>query len=379
MTTDTAPAPSGRRAAGVHWDLSPLVSDAAEARARLDAALERSRAFESRYRGALPDMDGPALAEALEELAGIDNELSRVSSYAHLRESVDVTDEENKDLSAAVDRGLVEAGNALRFFDLEWLALDDDARARPVRRARGGARPPLPGGDAPLRAAHAARSPRSACSPSGARRPRARGTPCSARSPRRSRCPSTRARATASSPTPSTACSPTCATPTATCAGARSRRSTTVSSPHTDTLAHVYDTLVGDRLAMDTLRGYAGPMEPTHLRNELPGGVVEGMMDAVERHYGLAHRWFRVKAGHPRPRPAGAARPVRADRRGPRGGLPRGARGSSTSRSAASRRASPRSPAGSSRSAASTPSRGPASAAAPSARRSPRTPRRTSS
>ena len=67
--------------------------------------------------------------------------------------------------------------------------------------------------------------------------------------------------------------------------------------PHRDTLAHVYDTLVADRLAMDRLRGYEGPMDPTHLRNELPAGVVEGMMDAVERHYPLAHRWFRVKAG----------------------------------------------------------------------------------
>ena len=131
MTTDTAPAPSGRRAAGIHWDLSPLVADAAEARARLDAALERSRAFETRYRGALPAMDGPALAEALAELADIDNDLSRVSSYAHLRESVDVTDQENKDLSAAIDRGLVEAGNALRFFDLEWLALDDEGARAP--------------------------------------------------------------------------------------------------------------------------------------------------------------------------------------------------------------------------------------------------------
>ncbi len=67
--------------------------------------------------------------------------------------------------------------------------------------------------------------------------------------------------------------------------------------PHTETLAHVYDTLVGDRLAMDALRGYAGPMDPTHLRNELPGPVVEGMLDAVERHYRIAHRWFAIKAG----------------------------------------------------------------------------------
>ena len=236
MTTDTASAP-GRRAAGVHWDLSPLVADAAAARERLDAGLERSRAFEARYRGTLAGSSTAAgLAEALAELAEIDNELSRVSSYAHLRESVDVTDEENKDLSAAIDRGLVEAGNALRFFDLEWLALDDDARPRALRRARGGPRPPLPASRCAASRRTRCPSPRSGCSPSAARRRRARGRRCSARSPRPSRCRSTPARATASSRTPSTACSRTCATPTATCAGGRSRRSTTALEPHTDTL-----------------------------------------------------------------------------------------------------------------------------------------------
>ena len=43
------------------------------------------------------------------------------------------------------------------------------------------------------------------------------------------------------------------------------------------------------------------------------------MLDAVERHYGIAHRWFRHQGRHPRRRPARAARPVRADRRGPLG------------------------------------------------------------
>ena len=48
---------------------------------------------------------------------------------------------------------------------------------------------------------------------------------------------------------------------------------------------------------MDRLRSYASPMDPTHLRNELPGEVVDRMLDAVERHYPIAHRWFRFKAG----------------------------------------------------------------------------------
>src|SRR5262249_58327254 len=66
------------------------------------------------------------LAEMLRELAEIDNELSRLASYAHLREAVDVTDQENRDLSAAIDRALVEAANLLRFAEHEWIALPDD-------------------------------------------------------------------------------------------------------------------------------------------------------------------------------------------------------------------------------------------------------------
>ena len=47
-------------------------------------------------------------------------------SYASLRKAVDVTNEENRDLSAAVEQGVVQVLNALRFFELEWLALEDE-------------------------------------------------------------------------------------------------------------------------------------------------------------------------------------------------------------------------------------------------------------
>lgn len=296
MTTATGTAPSGPRAAGVHWDLSPLVSDAAAARERLAAALERSRAFEARYRGAVAGMDGPALAEALAELAAIDNELSRVSSYAHLRESVDVTDQENKDLSSAVDRALVEAGNALRFFDLEWLALDEEV-ARPLY-------------DAPevARDRHYLVSLR-------------RFAPHTLSEPEERMLSERGPAAVSAWQTLFGQITSTLEVPFDAGEGEgvephtidrllahvrnpdRDLRRHALEAlydglePHVDTLAHCYDTLVGDRLAMDALRGYAGPMDPTHLRNELPGHVVEGMMDAVERNYGIAHRWFRVKAG----------------------------------------------------------------------------------
>ena len=111
-------------AAGVRWDLSPLFGSADDARAALATSFERATSFEQTWRGAMPDMTGPRLAEALLELGEIDNLLSRVHSYASLRKAVDVTDEENRDLSAAVEQGVVQVLNALRFFELEWLERD---------------------------------------------------------------------------------------------------------------------------------------------------------------------------------------------------------------------------------------------------------------
>jgi oligoendopeptidase F len=294
MTTSAAPAPPGPRAAGVHWDLSPLLADADEARRRLDEGLARARRFEGRYRGTLATMDPPGLAEALAELSAIDNELSRVGSYAHLREAVDVTSQENKDLSAAVDRGMVEASNALRFFDLEWIALPEGT-AQALYDA------PEVSRDRHYLVALRRFAPHTLSEPEermlAERGPAAVSAwqtlfgqitstlevPFDAGEGEE---PHTIDRLLAHVRDPD-----------------RDLRRRALEAlyeglePHADTLAHTYDTLVADRLAMDKLRGYAHPMDPTHLRNELPGPVVAGMLDAVERHYGLAHRWFRVKAG----------------------------------------------------------------------------------
>jgi oligoendopeptidase F len=61
-------------------------------------------------------------------------------------------------------------------------------------------------------------------------------------------------------------------------------------------LASCYDALVGDRLAVDRLRGVPDVMLPTNMRNELDGEVVETMIRAVEEHYPLGRRWFERKA-----------------------------------------------------------------------------------
>lgn len=286
--TDTAP-----RAEGVRWDLSPLASSADDARTRLDAALGRCRDFESRYRGTLAGMDGSRFAEALRDLADIENELGRLHSYASLRESVDVQDPENQDLDALVERAMVEAANALRFFELEWLALDD-----PLAMQLANA--PEVAADRHHLVAERRFRPHMLTEPEERMLAERGPSAVSAWQTLFGRITSTLEVEfdSGDGPEPHTI--------DRLLAGVRNPdRSVrlraldtlyTTLEPHVPVLAHCYDTLVGDRLAMDRLRGYADPMDPTHLRNEVPGPAIEAMMAAVESHYPLAQRWFRVKA-----------------------------------------------------------------------------------
>jgi oligoendopeptidase F len=285
--------PSGPNAAGVRWDLSPVLTSADEARAVLNAGIARAQAFESRYRGALADITPSELQAALAELAEIENMLSRAGSYAHLREATDVTDPENRDLSAAIDRGMVDAGNALRFFDLEWLALPE-AQAAALADA-----PELAADAHYLRAARrfapfmltepeermlAEREP-AAVSAWQALFGRITSTLEMEFDAGEGPQPHTIDRLLAHVRDPNR--------------DLRRRSLETLYAglaPQTETLAQVYDTLVGDRLAIDRLRGHADPMDRTHLHNELDGAVVERMLGSVEAHYGLAQRWFRAKA-----------------------------------------------------------------------------------
>ena len=285
----------------------------------MDAALERCRAFEASYRGTIAEITPPRLAEMLRELAEVDNELSRLASYAHLREAVDVTDAENRDLSAAIDRSLVEAGNLLRFAEHEWIALPgevaDELAAAPevasdahyLRALRRYAPHTL---SEPEERVLAERAPAavSAWQTLFSQITSTLETPFDAGNGKE---PHTLDRLLALMRDPRR----------------KVRRRAFKAlygmlEPHSAVLAHCYDTLVADRLVLDRLRDSPGPMEATHLRNEVDGEVVDRMLESVERHYGLAQRWFTTKADllgidrltvYDQYAPVGAARPVRFD------------------------------------------------------------------
>ena len=52
-------------------------------------------------------------------------------------------------------------------------------------------------------------------------------------------------------------------------------------APRADVLAACYDALVGDRLSTDRLRGYANPMQPTNLANELDDDEIKRVARAI--------------------------------------------------------------------------------------------------
>ena len=71
---------------------------------------------------------------------------------------------------------------------------------------------------------------------------------------------------------------------------------TALFEPVLPVIAHCYDSLVADRLAVDHLRGHDDPIEQTNLENEIDAGVVEALLAASEAHVEIAHRWYRRKA-----------------------------------------------------------------------------------
>ncbi len=61
-------------------------------------------------------------------------------------------------------------------------------------------------------------------------------------------------------------------------------------------LAFIYDTRFQDHLVTNRLRHFEHPADPRHLANETDAQTVGAMMAVIEKNYGLAHRYFKVKA-----------------------------------------------------------------------------------
>ncbi|HVM56791.1 MAG TPA: M3 family oligoendopeptidase [Gaiellaceae bacterium] len=279
-------------AEGVRWNLAELSANADAARAEWAGLVVRATDFAGRYRGTVAELDAAGLRALLDECDELLQDLSRVTVYGSSRANMDAADVEANDLATfARERG-ADIENELLFVDLEWIALDDEPAQALL------ASPELAG------YAHKLRTLRDE-KPHVLTEPEEQAL--NARTPAVASWSSLHDRQIATLEVPFDAGE-----------GVQPQSVNLLLSylyrpereirlgaltalydglaPRADVLAACYDALVGDRLGLDRVRGFADPMQPTNMQNELDAETVDAMIAASCESYGLGRRWFETKA-----------------------------------------------------------------------------------
>ena len=282
-------------AQGVRWDLTPLAPSEEAMKERLEAAVADAAAFVERWSAkSLETIEPTSLRALLRELADIRAARFEARQWAFMLTKTDSENPAVLDIRAWVDNRSPRLDDAIRHFELAWMALPDD-RARSlaedeavardrhyllgVRRFRPFMLSPaeervLSARDASAGTAWQTLRDRTLGSLS-ARFDDGSGErewPLSELESARRAHPDRDVRRRAQETT------------------------TALFEPALPVIAHCYDSLVADRLAVDDLRGHDDPMDQTNLENEIDAGVVEALLAASEAHVEIAHRWFRRKA-----------------------------------------------------------------------------------
>ncbi len=290
---------AGPRAAGVVWDLQFIEPSIEAAREHLAATVQKAEHFAKKWEGTLATADAAGWARALWELGEIDNAFRAAASYNELRLAQDSLSPTNQDLDAYVKKESVRFANAVRFLELDWKTL-------PAHQARRLAKDP-----ALVRYRHyLERLLEDATHTLSAPEERA----LAERAPAAESAWESLFHETLSGIVvefdagegvrPHTI-DELLSYRTSDDAALRERAVTALYealSPWKGVLAKCYDSLVGDRLAIDRLRGYVDgsgtplPMQQANVANDLPDAVVATMLKAVEDHYGVAQAYYRRKA-----------------------------------------------------------------------------------
>jgi oligoendopeptidase F len=124
-------------ATGIAWDLSDLFlrPDDPLIGASLDAALEAAQVFGKRYRGRICIEGGPApgmVAAAVAEMEAILEQAAKSGAYADLLHAADTTPPEHGALVTRTQERASAIRQAILFFELEWLAIDDAVAQRVI-------------------------------------------------------------------------------------------------------------------------------------------------------------------------------------------------------------------------------------------------------
>jgi len=294
-TSNNATSNSGP-AVGVTWDLADLYAgaDDPQLEADLSGALEAAQRFAERHRGRVADLDPSALAAAIDELEAFEEPASRAAAFAQLLFAADTAAPRNGALLQRVQERSTEIRNAVIFFELEWVAIDD---------ARAGA----------LLAAPALSRRRHLLEQMRKQRPHVLAEP---EERLLEETANTGPRAfsrlfdetlgsmrfqleTADGKSEERSEEEVLSLLYEPDRDLRRRAADSLTSglrQNARLLAFIFNTLVQDKATRDRLRSYASPIDERNLANEIDTETVQALMTACERRGALVARYYRLKA-----------------------------------------------------------------------------------
>ncbi len=280
--TDTA-----ETAAAVVWDLADLL-DGRTVDELLDEAVARAEGL-SGYRGRVAELDAAELAAVMAEMASISELAGRAGSFANLQFAADTSVAAHGALLQKVEERGTELQTLLLFFELEWAEVDDehaaavlaDERLRPYGHHLEAARRYRP---------HLLTEPEEKMLAEKA----VTGRKAWARL--FDELTSAITVDLDGEPVPLDGALARLDTPDR---DERRRIAEAVTlglAPGLRTRAYLYNTLLGDKATDDRLRHYSHWLASWNLAQEASDASVEALVAAVRNRYGIAQRWYALKA-----------------------------------------------------------------------------------
>ena len=283
-------------AAGVSWDLTDLYADPDDPRLEADLAraLDAAQRFAERYRSRVAGLDAAGLGAAIDELEAFEEPAYRAAAFAQLLFAADTSAPRHGALLQRVQERGTEIRNAVVFFELEWVAIDD-ARAATLLAAPALARRRHLLEQMRKLRPHVLSEPEERLLEETANTgPRAFSrlfdeTLGSLRF--RLEIADGRTEEKSEEEVLSLLYEPD--------RELRRRAAASLTRGLRDNsrlLAFVFNTLVQDKATRDRLRHYASPIDERNLANEIGGETVQALMTACERRGALVARYYRLKA-----------------------------------------------------------------------------------
>ena len=279
----------------VAWDLAPLLDDAGDPVAAVDAMLaaaqERADAISAAHAGKVDQLDGPGLVAVMREFAELQEIAGRAGSYAMLNFSGNTADPARGALLQRMQEKATAIETALLFFELEWAALDD-ARAEELLAADG-----LDFARHHLRSArryrpHLLSEPEERIFSERALTGRTAWT----RLFEEQASAITVELPDATEPVSLEVALSRLFAPDRELRRDTAERVTKALAPGLRTRAFAFNTLLADKMVEDRLRSFPHWLASRNLSNEASDESVQALVEAVRARYEVPRRWYRLKA-----------------------------------------------------------------------------------